>query len=29
VTLAGLGHLLFWEDPARFVELVTSFLTQP
>lgn len=23
----GLGHLLFWEDPARFSQLVTSFLT--
>jgi pimeloyl-ACP methyl ester carboxylesterase len=28
VTLPGLGHLLFWEDPQGFVELVTTFLTE-
>jgi 3-oxoadipate enol-lactonase len=26
VILPDLGHLFFWEDPDRFVELVTSFL---
>ena len=28
VTMPGLGHLLFWEDPAGFVDVVTSFLTR-
>jgi 3-oxoadipate enol-lactonase len=26
VTFPGLGHLLFWEDPAGFAAVVTSFL---
>ena len=26
VTLPGLGHLLFWEDPNGFADAVTSFL---
>lgn len=26
VTFPGAGHLLFWEDPERFVEVATSFL---
>lgn len=26
VTFQGAGHLLFWEQPARFVEVVTAFL---
>jgi 3-oxoadipate enol-lactonase len=29
ITLPGLGHLFFWEDPARFVALVSEFLTAP
>ena len=26
VTFPGLGHLFFWEDPAGFAAVVTSFL---
>ena len=26
VTLEGLGHLFFWEDPAGFVRIVEEFL---
>ncbi len=26
VTFPGLGHLLFWEDPDGFADVVTSFL---
>jgi 3-oxoadipate enol-lactonase len=26
VIFPGLGHLLFWEDPAGFAAVVTSFL---
>ena len=26
--LPGTGHLFFWEEPERFVELVTSFLKE-
>jgi 3-oxoadipate enol-lactonase len=26
VTFPGLGHLFFWEDPAGFADVVTSFL---
>jgi 3-oxoadipate enol-lactonase len=26
VTFPGLGHLLFWEDPGSFADVVTSFL---
>ena len=29
VTFPELGHLLFWEDPDRFAEAVTSFLLGP
>ena len=25
-TFPGLGHLLFWQDPAGFAEAVVSFL---
>jgi pimeloyl-ACP methyl ester carboxylesterase len=25
----GAGHLLYWEQPRRFVRVVTSFLTDP
>jgi len=28
VLLPGLGHLFFWEDPARFVREVSTFLRQ-
>jgi pimeloyl-ACP methyl ester carboxylesterase len=28
VLLPGLGHLFFWEDPARFVHEVTTFLLE-
>jgi hypothetical protein len=27
--MPGLGHLLWWEDPDRFVAQVTSFVEQP
>jgi len=29
VVFPGLGHLFFWEEPARFAETVTSFLLTP
>jgi 3-oxoadipate enol-lactonase len=29
VILPDLGHLLWWEAPDRFVELITSFIMQP
>ena len=25
----GAGHLLYWEQPKRFVRIVTDFLTDP
>jgi pimeloyl-ACP methyl ester carboxylesterase len=25
----GAGHLLYWEQPKRFVRVVTNFLTDP
>jgi 3-oxoadipate enol-lactonase len=25
----GAGHLLYWEQPKRFVRVVTDFLTDP
>jgi pimeloyl-ACP methyl ester carboxylesterase len=25
----GAGHLLYWEQPKRFVHIVTDFLTDP
>ena len=25
----GAGHLLYWEQPKRFVRVVTDFLTEP
>jgi pimeloyl-ACP methyl ester carboxylesterase len=25
----GAGHLLYWEQPKRFVRAVTDFLTDP
>jgi pimeloyl-ACP methyl ester carboxylesterase len=25
----GAGHLLYWEQPQRFVRAVTDFLTDP
>lgn len=28
ITFPGLGHLLFWEDPAGFTAVVTSFLLE-
>jgi 3-oxoadipate enol-lactonase len=28
VVLPGTGHLLFWEQPDRFVEIVTAFLSE-
>jgi pimeloyl-ACP methyl ester carboxylesterase len=28
VVLPGTGHLLFWEQPERFVEIVTGFLAE-
>jgi 3-oxoadipate enol-lactonase len=29
VVFPGLGHLFFWEEPARFAKAVTSFLLAP
>ena len=29
LTFPGTGHLFFWEEPARFVATVTSFLEEP
>jgi len=29
IVFPGLGHLFFWEDPAKFISAVTSFLLSP
>jgi pimeloyl-ACP methyl ester carboxylesterase len=29
VVFPGLGHLFFWEEPAKFAQAVTSFLLAP
>jgi len=29
VVFPGLGHLFFWEEPAQFAKVVTSFLLAP
>lgn len=29
IAFPGLGHLFFWEDPAKFASAVTSFLLSP